>query len=272
MLGLKLGFEFDTIVNSVNESSFDPNSFGCPPLVPPPRYSISGYVIDSASAAVIAGAVVRLTSLSQTATTDSRGIYTFDGAGIVGNTIFSVSVTAPGFTATSIDVRLETSSIPAGSSADVYLSAELPPDEYRIVLRWGAQPRDLDSHLLLSSADGGCEVYYQRRGCSVSGGVHATLDQDRVNGYGPETVTIFNAPTAKGDLTHFVYIYAGSPATFAGEASATLYGPSGVLSEMTVPSTSSTAGDRYWATWRLHADGLFDVVNRTLSAKPSPAR
>jgi hypothetical protein len=270
ILGINTQFDFDTITDSVNASSFDPAQFGCPPLVPPPHYTISGYVIDSTTGMGVSGASVHASSLARTTTTDSHGLYTFAGNDIVGHTNYPIAVSAAGYTSASIDVNVSTSSIVAGTSGDVYLSAVLPSGGFRIVLRWGAQPRDLDSHLLLSPNDGGCEVYYGRRNCGVSSGVRASLDQDRTTGYGPETVTIVNGTGGKGDLTHFVYIYAGPPTSFLGDANVKLYGSSGLLDQMTVPSSPSTTDFRYWSTWRLHVDGTFDKVNKVTRTKPTP--
>lgn len=214
------------------------------------------------------GAVITATSLARSATTGADGVYTFDGTDIVGHTAYPIKVEATGYTSTSIMVNVSDSNVPAGSSADVFLSPTVSPGEFRFVLRWGAQPRDLDSHLLFSTADGGCEVLFSSKACGATGGLSATLDQDRTTGYGPETISIVDTSVAKGDLTHFVYIYAGDPTAFLGKANVQLYGSTGLLAQLTV--APSSAG-RYWETWKLRADGSFETVNAVTSSKPSPA-
>jgi len=54
-------------------------------------------------------------------------------------------------------------------------------DGMRIVLNWGAEPKDLDSHLAYS----GNHVYFMDKQ-----GDQANLDVDHVDGYGPETITL----------------------------------------------------------------------------------
>jgi hypothetical protein len=54
-------------------------------------------------------------------------------------------------------------------------------DGLRIVLNWGAEPRDIDSHLVFP----GNHVYF-----SDKNGEDANLDVDDTNGYGPETITV----------------------------------------------------------------------------------
>lgn len=61
-------------------------------------------------------------------------------------------------------------------------------DGLRIVLDWGANPSDMDSHLY--SQDG--HVYYLKRQ-----GHRANLDVDDVDGFGPETITIEEKPPGR---------------------------------------------------------------------------
>ena len=70
------------------------------------------------------------------------------------------------------------------------LSPELASGEIRIVLTWGASPRDLDSHLE-GTGSGGEQVDVSFYHLSVD---HvASLDLDDTSGYGPETTTIYDA-------------------------------------------------------------------------------
>lgn len=54
-------------------------------------------------------------------------------------------------------------------------------DGMRVVLNWGAQPQDLDSHMVFPNN----HVYFIGKR-----GADAILDVDDTNGYGPETITI----------------------------------------------------------------------------------
>jgi len=90
-----------------------------------------------------------------------------------------VKVTGAGFCAFQDRVTIARSH----ARFNINVSPTLRSNQLRIVLTWGAVPRDLDSHLLSPNR---CKTYYaNRRGCT---GV--TLDKDVTGGYGPETMTI----------------------------------------------------------------------------------
>lgn len=138
-------------------SVFDPVQFGCPPPVPPPTYSISGYITDATNLKPITSALVSISSGGvANATTDSHGKYTFSGleAGT-----YTIKAAREGFISDSKAVTLTNVTIPAGTFADISLSPILPEGNFRIVLTWADRPRDLDSHLLVDN----CEVYYSHR-------------------------------------------------------------------------------------------------------------
>ena len=65
-------------------------------------------------------------------------------------------------------------------------------DGMRIVLNWGANPLDLDSHLVFSNN----HVYFNEKN-----GDHANLDVDDTTSYGPETITI----TQKKEGQRYIY-------------------------------------------------------------------
>ena len=64
------------------------------------------------------------------------------------------------------------------------VSAPVQQGQLRIVLTWGATPRDMDSHLDTPS---GCHLYYGRKQCPSG---EASLDTDVTDSYGPETINI----------------------------------------------------------------------------------
>jgi len=66
------------------------------------------------------------------------------------------------------------------------------PQQMRLVLNWGAVPRDLDAHLVTPSIEGtNYHVFYAlgSRG-RTNAAPYAQLDVDQQNGYGPGTITI----------------------------------------------------------------------------------
>mmetsp|Transcript_60661 Transcript_60661/g.127063 ORF Transcript_60661/g.127063 Transcript_60661/m.127063 type:complete len:172 (+) Transcript_60661:1154-1669(+) len=72
----------------------------------------------------------------------------------------------------------------------IVLSSILMPGQARIVLTWGKEPKDLDSHTIVPSlAPNGatCDVSWNSKVCN---GGHIQLDLDATKGMGPETQTI----------------------------------------------------------------------------------
>lgn len=82
------------------------------------------------------------------------------------------------------------------TSQDGSMTPILNENEYRIVLTWGEEPEDLDSHLSGPRNEDGdrFHVYYSNRSATAStedGNVTvAKLDHDDISSYGPETITL----------------------------------------------------------------------------------
>ena len=83
----------------------------------------------------------------------------------------------------------------------------LDNNQIRIVLTWGASPSDLDSHLLGTTQDGVREhVSYRRKVITNDNGDdEMALDVDDRDGYGPETITIYNP--SDDDYHFYVHNY-----------------------------------------------------------------
>lgn len=81
----------------------------------------------------------------------------------------------------------------------------MPPkfDKIRVVLTWGASPRDLDAHLAGPDPSGG-RFHISYRNKREIGGKNF-LDRDDTSGYGPETITIYKP--AQGVYYYAVYDY-----------------------------------------------------------------
>ncbi|CAF1490278.1 unnamed protein product [Adineta ricciae] len=77
---------------------------------------------------------------------------------------------------------------------------DLKPNEIEIVLKWDADPHDLDSHLYASD---GTHIYF-----STKNAENMSLDYDITTGYGPETIRF----TVKSNLKYIyaVHRYAGN--------------------------------------------------------------
>ena len=81
-------------------------------------------------------------------------------------------------------------------------------DSIRIVLRWGAQPSDIDSHLVGPTPDGydRFHIYYSDMTVYNDNGLYAAdLDYDDTSSYGPEITTI--RTLTPGDYYFYVHDY-----------------------------------------------------------------
>lgn len=160
-------------------------------------------VADAYTGAAIAGAAVTVGSRS--ATTDSGGLATLSN---VTSGYAHISVSAANYTSTTQTTGAL--SCLTSNSASVALSpasgtGALTSGEFRVVLTWGADPADLDSHLTGPSSDGTSRFHiyypYSSRTTDV-----ANLDVDDTTSYGPETVTV-SPPSGAATLRPGIYRY-----------------------------------------------------------------
>lgn len=85
---------------------------------------------------------------------------------------------------------------------DGVISKEVIDGQLRIVLTWGDNPNDLDSHLITPYGD---EVFYGSQESYYDNTLVAALDLDDTDSFGPETTTIYDA--VGGVYTFYVYDY-----------------------------------------------------------------
>ena len=114
---------------------------------------------------------------------------------------YDVLFSKPGFMSSRQEFEMDLTELP------VAMNFALTPQikEYRIVLTWGAYPKDLDAHLAGPRPGGGkFHIWYRNK---VLVGGKNFLDRDDQNAYGPETITIYKP--AKGVYTYAVQNYSG---------------------------------------------------------------
>ncbi len=73
------------------------------------------------------------------------------------------------------------------------ISPVMEDSVFRVVLTWNAQPRDLDAYTTLAAPDGSSyTVYYDNEyAYDDSDNLLCNLDVDKMEGYGPETITLY---------------------------------------------------------------------------------
>lgn len=154
---------------------------------------------------------VSLTSNGTTVMSDATGTGTLSGL-VAGVT--SLSASTANYSTTTRQVTL---SCTAGAVNSIGISLSpltglgaMSANSARITLTWGANPSDLDAHLTapsimsngsLTDTTNRVHTYYGNRVTDV-----AVLDIDKMNGFGPETITI-SPPTGSTTLRPGLYRY-----------------------------------------------------------------
>lgn len=133
--------------------------------------------------------------------------------------------------------------------------------DYKIVLTWGQNPRDLDSHLIITgtaATHGSSHVYYSDKRQCNSTPFYYCLDLDDTSSYGPETTMIKLDPNST--YTFYVHNYAGSGSIGSSPAVVALYSHDEKIAEYTAPKTATggSAGSNFsrsrWEVFRITTD------------------
>ena len=151
---------------------------------------------------------------------------------------FSLSFAKTGFVTKSQDITVTTEN--TQDLATVPISPSLGGGEWRVVMSWGDQPKDLDLHLVSDHM----QVSYQKPSDSGPDNESANLDIDKQNGNGVETITIKNM---RPDETYqfFVRDYSNKDNpdnTMLAESGAgvEIYNDDGLVASYFVPSGTGT--------------------------------
>lgn len=206
-------------------------------------------------------------SVVATATTDANGGYGFTA---VPAGAYTVSASHDdyqdlNFTVLSVGGQVR-------DAQDASMSPALGAGEIRIVLSWGAEPSDLDSHLTGPSSSGGSfHCYYGSRTPDPG---YVNLDRDDTSSYGPETTTI--EQRLAGTYQFQVYDYSNRSSTTSSVlsnsgAQVKVYDDSGEIASYNVPSGQ---GGTVWTVFDLDgASGRITPRNTmTYSASSAAAR
>jgi len=232
----------------------------CAPITEPG--SISGTVVDATTGDALSGATVSVGSISTT--TGANGTYKLENvpAGVP-----SVTASKSGYISDSKQVLVvggqETTNV------NFALSPTLISGQIRIVLTWGQNPSDLDSHLLVPVSDTisseGFHIFYANRGSqNPLTYPHAYLDVDDTTSYGPETVTIYTRLTQK--YKYYVHHYAGSGSLATSSARVVVYSGNQAIKTYDIPQTGTGL---YWYVFDINAVGTIADHNVIQSSAPT---
>jgi len=259
-----VGYPDSTFEISVNPDESLEAAAGKDTLVGPA--SVTGKVLDSRTGGGVAGATVLF------------AIRTGAGAqpqGQVNASMRKLAVTTPDFiTETDESGNYEVSGMPTGMATRTVrdsgffdettegividegmnrldpapLPEEVSDGNFRIVLSWGENPSDLDSHLTGPDGSGGrFHVFWSRMNAG-----NAELDVDDVTSFGPETITIEGLPGREGLYRYSVQNYSnrtsdGATGIESSPAEIKVYDTDGLLETYSPPPVDPGDGD----TWRV---------------------
>ena len=215
----------------------------------------SGTIINALTGEGLEGVTLQIRSgwnntesgeVTATAATDAAGAYSVELP--LGN--YTVYATKDGFIATSINIVVQSGTT---GNQNGSMTPILSGDEYRIVLTWGENPRDIDSHMIGTKADGSSfHVYYADKN-AYDGDVRiCNLDVDDTSSYGPETVTL--KTNTANPYYYYVYKYSGTGDLAASGAQVKVYQGDALIASFNVPTDQGSG--RYW--------NVFAIVNGQL--------
>ncbi len=235
---------------------------------------VTGFIRNATTGRGIFGAAIQGPG-GQLAVSEGGGRYT-----ITGLPVGRVSLTAsyPGYISDTQQVIIPAADQPG--QLDFILSQVLAPGEVRIVLAWGAVPRDLDSHIWLpgagtlptgqavgtlgAAAGVGAHIFYANRG-DANRPPYVGLDVDNVTGYGPETITIRRLQP--GRYTYAVHNFSGDGPLALSGARVTVLAGDHIVQRFQVP-TSGSPTDRWWTVFELDGATGTLIPRGELSTNP----
>lgn len=215
--------------------------FSCSGGVPRGNATLEGKVVNATTGVAIFEASVCMLFHGAEAIcdlTDAEGDYTLEHlpAGMQ-----TFRIRAAGHTPYEQQIELVDGETTTGNFAS---NPELTGDDWRIVLSWGQDPRDLDSHIWVPLSGGGYnEVFYRAKGdCDAS--PWSCLDVDDTTSYGPETTTI--TQIASGTYPYAIHWYAGEGTWAGSDAVVRVYNATGLVREFHVPNDTTHTVKSWW--------------------------
>ncbi len=156
------------------------------------------------------------------------------------------------------------------ANQNVTLTPLIDDDEIRIILDWGQSPSDLDSHLTgpIPGSSNRFHIYYSNKTFMHGGVVHATLDYDVVNSYGPETITIYEQTS--GVYRYSVHDFTNSDSTTSSalsnsNARVRVYFGANLIQTFNVPG--NTPGT-LWTVFELNGSNITPINNMSFESSP----
>ncbi|MBQ8227461.1 MAG: M4 family metallopeptidase [Clostridia bacterium] len=219
---------------------------------------VSGTITSATTARPISGAMYELLAgLNMTTgtvvkqgSTDSNGDYLFE----IPAGYYTMIVSSDGYVTGYFNIIVD-----GGKEItnNLSISPVLSGKDFRVVLRWGANPKDLDSHLfgyLETGSD--YHIYYRNKNAYSDGNNIANLDVDDTTSYGPETTTF--VVDATGKYEYYIDWFAGSGTWASSGGHIEVYNGDRLVYDFVAPNVNSKSGS--WKVFTIE-NGIFTAHN-----------
>ena len=137
--------------------------------------------------------------------------------------------------------------------------------EIRIILTWGSNPADMDSHLITPEIDSAnFHIFHANKGNAESA-PFVVLDLDDVDGYGPETITIKKLET--GIYTYYVHQYSNDGSLNDSKGRVQIFDSPDCTGE--VIDIKEEGEGRYWDVFKINGEnGDVTEINEIVDTEP----
>ena len=132
-------------------------------------------------------------------------------------------------------------------------------NQYRFVLTWGQDPRDLDSHLWVPLGDEShYHIAFWDKG-TLAASPYAELDVDDVTSFGPETITLL--PNYEGQYVYAVHHWSGLGTLATSDAVVQIYAGTNLTHVLNAPSGTCYENWWWWVGELNATTGQFSLIN-----------
>ena len=212
---------------------------------------VSGTITNALDGRGVPGATIKVrTGINNKSGSYASGSTTTNSSGNYSLTLktgtYTLEVNAEGYVKGYINVSASGSTC---NNQNTSITPIVETGKIRIVLTWGEQPRDLDSHVRFNMDGNTQEIYYAKKTYVHNGVEVVQLDHDDTNSYGPETVTL-NEPEAT-EYAYYVYNFSRDGNLVGSDAKVVVYSGNREIATFTAPTTGS--GD-YWDVCTIRGD------------------
>ena len=206
--------------------------------------------------------------------TDENGVFRYRTNTVFGSVIglasgnYTLVASKEGYTDTSYNIVIYPGTTDSQPEINETMSPVMVDGDYRIVLTWSVNPRDLDSHLVAETLTGETiHVFYANKDPYPH---YANLDIDDVDGEGPETITITNFSELK-NIRYAVHDFTNhwtdaSNELSKSEAVVRLYKGNQLLRTFNVPTGYDGTE---WDVFSLNTNGGIETLNTMTYSDPN---